>query len=357
MTKVLGKVDNGMNVHGKRIGARRGLRRLAQAAAAATLALAFATTPALAADETPAGKWQVKVLGTAVLPDGKITRVDKDLIGLPAGSQTKASDNSFVPTLAVEYFVLPNLSVETICCFTAHHVSGAGALAGTAIVDHALILPATLTAKYHLTLPGGVQPYVGAGGAWTRTARPAAGDRTDSTAVRYSLGATGFAVRTGVPVGDRPMTTAGGSWSAMAATARWRVDLNARAAGGRQILSIDPRWSESAPALPCSRSLPAAPSIVSSPEFPNRPSEPAVPVTAVSLPAVPTNSSELSGKVDSAAALPDAKPAGKVTDLPLKLEIRVTVARVVAVAGLKITVIRWAVSPAWPNTRLSAAGL
>jgi hypothetical protein len=89
---------------------------------------------------------------------------------------------------------------------------------------------------------------VGAGGAWTRTARPAAGDRTDSTAVRYSLGATGFAVRTGVPVGDRPMTTAGGSWSAMAATARWRVDLNARAAGGRQILSIDPRWSESAPA-------------------------------------------------------------------------------------------------------------
>lgn len=166
MTKVLGKVDNGMNVHGKRIDATRGLRRLAQAAAAATLALAFATTPALAADEAPAGKWQVKVLGTAVLPDGKITRVDKDLIGLPAGSQTKASDNSFVPTLAVEYFVLPNLSVETICCFTAHHVSGAGALAGTAIVDHALILPATLTAKYHLTLPGGVQPYVGAGGAW-----------------------------------------------------------------------------------------------------------------------------------------------------------------------------------------------
>ncbi|KPF56454.1 outer membrane protein [Novosphingobium capsulatum] len=138
---------------------------LGKALGAAALALAFAS-PALAADEAPAGKWQVKVLATSVLADGKITAVRKDLIGLPAGAQTDASNNSFTPTLAIEYFALPNVSVETICCFTAHHVTGAGSLAGAALVDHALILPATVTAKYHLTLPGGIKPYVGAGGAW-----------------------------------------------------------------------------------------------------------------------------------------------------------------------------------------------
>lgn len=138
---------------------------LGKALGAAALALAFAS-PALAADEAPAGKWQVKVLATSVLADGKITAVRKDLIGLPAGAQTDSSNNSFTPTLAIEYFALPNVSVETICCFTAHHVTGAGSLAGAALVDHALILPATVTAKYHLTLPGGIKPYVGAGGAW-----------------------------------------------------------------------------------------------------------------------------------------------------------------------------------------------
>ena len=69
-----------------------------------------------------------------------------------------------MPTLAVEYFLTPNVSAETICCFTQHHVSGTGALApATNIVDHVLILPATLTLKYHLPLGGGIKPYVGAG--------------------------------------------------------------------------------------------------------------------------------------------------------------------------------------------------
>ena len=88
----------------------------------------------------------------------------------------------------------------------------------------------------------------GASGAWFSTPRLSAGGLTDSTAVRYSLGATGFAQRAGVPVGGLPMTIAGGSWSAVAAAARWQVDFSARVAGGRQILSIDPRWN--APTLP-----------------------------------------------------------------------------------------------------------
>lgn len=149
-----------------RIGKETGMNKLlGKAIGAAALAIAFAS-PAMADEAAPAGKWQVKVLGTAVLPDGKISAVRKDLIGLPAGAQTVASDNAFTPTLAIEYFALPNVSVETICCFTSHHVSGAGSLAGASLVDHALILPATITAKYHLPLPGGIKPYVGAGGAW-----------------------------------------------------------------------------------------------------------------------------------------------------------------------------------------------
>lgn len=126
--------------------------------AAPAAAILFAS-PALAGN--PEGNWQVKVLATGVLPDGEITRVKHDAIGLPAGSQTKANDN-VVPTLAVEYFATPNISVETICCLTQHHVSGAGALAGTEIVDHVLILPATVTVKYHLG-NGPIRPYAGIG--------------------------------------------------------------------------------------------------------------------------------------------------------------------------------------------------
>lgn len=125
---------------------------------AAMAAAAFAN-PALAG--TPDGHWQVKVLGTGVLPDGKITEVRNNALGLPANSQTKANDN-VVPTLAIEYFATPEISVETICCLTQHHVNGAASIAGTRIVDHVLILPMTMTLKYHLG-GGPIRPYVGAG--------------------------------------------------------------------------------------------------------------------------------------------------------------------------------------------------
>lgn len=132
----------------------RKLTLLAALAAATTLA-----TPAYAGN--PEGKIQVKLLATGVLPDGKITDVKKDLIGLPAGSQT-AANNNVVPTVAIEYYATPNVSIETICCLTQHHVNGAGALAGTNIVNHVMILPATVTVKYHLDA-GPIRPYVGVG--------------------------------------------------------------------------------------------------------------------------------------------------------------------------------------------------
>lgn len=127
----------------------------------ALLAAGTVATPALAQD----GQIQLKLLGSGVLPDGKINKVKTDNLGLPADSQTKADDN-YVPTFAFEFFLTPEISAETYCCTTQHDVDGTGALDGAGIVSDALIIPATVTVKYHADLGGGFKPYVGAGPAW-----------------------------------------------------------------------------------------------------------------------------------------------------------------------------------------------
>ena len=120
---------------------------------------AMFAAPAQAADND--GKLQVKLLGTLVAPDGKITDINTDIVGLPATTQTEASDN-FVPTLAIEYFATPNFSIETICCMTQHDVDAVSGLPGAELVADAKLIPATVTAKGHFDL-GPVKPYVGAG--------------------------------------------------------------------------------------------------------------------------------------------------------------------------------------------------
>jgi outer membrane protein len=135
----------------------------------AALATATAiTAPAMAGNAD--GKLQVKVLGTGVLVDGKIDKVKSINTALPLGAAVAAApgaqtdiNNNVVPTLAVEYFATPNVSVETICCLTQHHASGAGGLSGAGeLVDHIMILPATVTLKYHFDA-GPIKPYVGVG--------------------------------------------------------------------------------------------------------------------------------------------------------------------------------------------------
>lgn len=131
---------------------------IAAALAAATM---LASNPAQASED---GKLQVKLLATGVLADGKITSVNDPNGILGATDQTKLNDN-VVPTLAVEYYASDNVSIETICCFTQHTVSGsAGAIDGAEIVKHVLVLPATVTLKYHFDA-GAIKPYIGAGPA------------------------------------------------------------------------------------------------------------------------------------------------------------------------------------------------
>lgn len=175
--------------------------------ALAGAALALAATPVMAQDgETDrAGDIQLKVLGTAVLPDGKITDINVNLPGLPATTQTKANDN-FVPTIAVEWFVTDNVSIETIAGTTQHDVDAtAGLPVGAELVSDALLLPATVTAKYHFDL-GGVKPYAGGGVAYFVWLSDKPGAAT------LPLGVTdtdlsdefGFALQAGidVPLGD-----------------------------------------------------------------------------------------------------------------------------------------------------------
>ena len=109
-----------------------------------------------------AGDVQFKIFATYVAPDGKIRDVKLDAIGLPAGTQAKADDN-ITPTVAIEYIVADNVSVETIAGVTQHDVNGRGALNGATLVSDAKIVPATLTLKYHFGKDGGIRPYVGAG--------------------------------------------------------------------------------------------------------------------------------------------------------------------------------------------------
>ena len=125
---------------------------------------AVSASPVLAQQ---AGDIQVKVLATAVLPDGELDSIEGGTLASTVaglGVETEANDN-YVPTLAVEYFVSPNLSVETICCVTAHHVSATApaALTGANLVDKIHIVPATFMLKYHFGAPGGIRPYIGAG--------------------------------------------------------------------------------------------------------------------------------------------------------------------------------------------------
>ena len=171
----------------------------------AALAVALAV-PGQAAAKS--GDIQFKLLATYVAPDGKIDEVKLDLIGLPANTQTKADDN-VVPTVAIEYFVADNISLETIAGVTQHDVVGRGGLAGAGLVSDAKIVPATLTLKYHFGKDGGVQPYVGAGPSYFIFID----EKPGATAV--ALGATrqkmddtlGFALQAGVdvPVNARGM--------------------------------------------------------------------------------------------------------------------------------------------------------
>ncbi len=218
--------------------------------AIATLATAFAVAAAPAQATTPEGKIQVKLLGSAVLPDGKLDKVKFAVpaiaAALPANADTRANGN-VVPTVAIEYFVSPNLSLETICCVTQHDIDGRRGLAGAEMIANAKIVPATLTVKYHFNV-GSVKPYIGAGPAYFifidekpgSTARALGADRNK---IDDTLGA---ALQAGI---DVPINASGMSVSLDAKRYFMKVDAKWYDADGAKVLhtrnTLDP-WVLSA---------------------------------------------------------------------------------------------------------------
>jgi outer membrane protein len=201
--------------------------------AAALIAATLLSSPALAS--TPDGKLQIKLLATGVLPDGKITSIETNAIGLPAGSQTKANDN-VVPTIAIEYFAAPNVSIETICCLTQHRISGAGAIAGAAVVDHVLILPATVTLKYHFGSGNGIKPYLGVGPSmfFYFDEKPGATTRALGGTSLSLDNKLGLAVQAGV---DVPINDKGMGFSLDAKRYFMNTTLHVRNAAGTEVLT------------------------------------------------------------------------------------------------------------------------
>ncbi|UKK85533.1 outer membrane beta-barrel protein [Sphingopyxis sp. BSN-002] len=152
------------------------------------------------------GDVQFKIFATYVAPDGKISDVKLDAIGLPANTQAKADDN-ITPTVAIEYFVADAISIETIAGVTQHDVNGRGGLNGATLVSDAKIVPATLTLKYHFGKDGGIQPYVGAGPSYFIFIDEKPGATTRALgATRQKMGdKLGVALQAGIdiPVNDK----------------------------------------------------------------------------------------------------------------------------------------------------------
>lgn len=182
--------------------------------AVAALAAALGLSAQAHAEGNSEGKIQVKLMATAVLPKGDIQKIKYASPGVVStlttlgvtDPDTKADDND-VPTLAIEYFLNPNISIETICCVTQHDVDGAADLKGAkGLVSNAMIIPATFTLKYHFNA-GGIKPYIGAGPSYFLIFSEGVG------ATAKALGATknsvsdtaGVALQAGVdiPVNDK----------------------------------------------------------------------------------------------------------------------------------------------------------
>jgi outer membrane protein len=128
---------------------------------ASVVAIAMAATSASAADLVVAKKGTIKldVRATAVVPaeEGKVDQ---------APSLTVDINNSFVPTIGIEYYLTDAVSVEAIAGTANHKIKVNGLTAiGTANDDLAKIwhLPPTVTAKYHFDTKTAYVPYVGAG--------------------------------------------------------------------------------------------------------------------------------------------------------------------------------------------------
>lgn len=146
---------------------------MASITVAAGVALA-AAAPAAAGDSN--GNFQVKVGVTGVLTQDKTTSLHAlgagggDLDLLPTFPDGALTNNTYIPTATLTYYVSKNLAVELFCCFDKVHVDPKDAALKAAIGNTSMAetwaFPPILTAQYHFDGMGAFRPYVGAGFEW-----------------------------------------------------------------------------------------------------------------------------------------------------------------------------------------------
>lgn len=171
---------------------RNGVLRASLGAIAMAAALGAATPPPMARADQPApvadpkdpqarkgffapksdGRFLVRLRAIAILPDeASETSVRGGAFEI---------ENAFVPELDFSYFFTENFAAELVIATAPHRIDGSGSLEGIEF-GHFMLLPATLTAQYHLTVFERVKPYIGAGVAYSIFAGLADEVRYDDT--------------------------------------------------------------------------------------------------------------------------------------------------------------------------------
>lgn len=129
-------------------------------ASIAALTLAAGGASAQEAFKTAhAGTIKLDVRATVVAPDesGNILTA----AGADSGLDVAVND-SVVPTIGLEYYLSPSVSLEIIAGTAPHSVKAVGGATNIKVAE-IYHVPPTLTAKYHFAPEAKVSPYVGAG--------------------------------------------------------------------------------------------------------------------------------------------------------------------------------------------------
>jgi outer membrane protein len=133
--------------------------------------------------------FQVKVGVSAILPEEKASIAT-------IGGDVNIS-NEYVPTLQLEYYFTNNISAELLCCMARHDVVAENTALGRVDLGKVSHFPPTLTAKYHWTNFGQVEPYLGVGVNYSRFFDNKAPSSGPVTSVSYKS-STGPALQAGL---------------------------------------------------------------------------------------------------------------------------------------------------------------
>ncbi len=77
-----------------------------------------------------------------------------------------ALTNEYVPELYATYFFTPHIGVNAIAGMARFGATDKGSAAGDVSLGSVYLIPATITAQYHILPKGPFDPYVGAGGSY-----------------------------------------------------------------------------------------------------------------------------------------------------------------------------------------------